>query len=147
MEYQRKKNISRGLFICYNKKQKIRRSMEKVTGIGGVFFRSNHPEALSQWYEEHLGVLAPPPSYDDPDWQQQAGPTVFAPMAVDSEHFQGNASLLINFRVSDLSAMVVQLRGAGIEVSVDPSEYPNGKFASLNDPEGNQIQLWELHKD
>ncbi len=50
---------------------------------------------------------------------------------------------MINFRVSDLAAMVAQLRGAGIEVEVDSEKYPNGRFARLEDPEGNPIQLWE----
>ena len=30
--------------------------MERVTGIGGVFFRSRDPDALVAWYVEHLGV-------------------------------------------------------------------------------------------
>jgi glyoxylase I family protein len=38
---------------------------------------------------------------------------------------------------------VEQLRGAGIEVEVDPETYPNGTFASLRDPEGNVLQIWE----
>jgi predicted enzyme related to lactoylglutathione lyase len=50
---------------------------------------------------------------------------------------------MINFRVSDLAAMVAQLRGAGIDVEVDREEYPNGRFARLTDPEGIPIQLWE----
>jgi predicted enzyme related to lactoylglutathione lyase len=50
---------------------------------------------------------------------------------------------MINFRVSDLDAMVKQLRAAGIEVKVNPEQYPNGRFARLHDPEGNPIELWE----
>jgi len=45
--------------------------------------------------------------------------------------------------VRDLAAMVAQLRGSGIEVDVDPEEYPNGWFAQLHDPEGNAVQLWQ----
>jgi predicted enzyme related to lactoylglutathione lyase len=50
---------------------------------------------------------------------------------------------MINFRVRDLDAMVAQLRGAGIEVKIDAEPYPNGRFARLEDPEGNPIELWE----
>jgi predicted enzyme related to lactoylglutathione lyase len=50
---------------------------------------------------------------------------------------------MINFRVNDLDAMVEQLKVAGIEVKVDPEEYPNGRFARLHDPEGNPVELWE----
>lgn len=118
--------------------------MERVTGIGGVFFRADQPEALSDWYATHLGVAPPPESYDVPAWWQQAGPTVFTAMPAGSEHFgDAEQSWSVNFRVADLDAMVGQLRSAGIEVDVDPAEYPNGRFASLRDPEGNPIQLWQ----
>jgi predicted enzyme related to lactoylglutathione lyase len=50
---------------------------------------------------------------------------------------------MINFRVRDLGAMVAQLKRAGIAVEVDPEMYPNGRFARLQDPEGNPIQLWQ----
>ena len=50
---------------------------------------------------------------------------------------------MINFRVADLDRIVVQLQGAGEAVEVDPQTYPNGRFATLRDPEGNGIQLWE----
>lgn len=118
--------------------------MERVTGIGGLFLRAADPDGLSRWYTTHLGVDPVPESYDVPPWWQQAGPTVFAAMPADSEHFGGAAhSWSINFRVRDLDAMVDQLRGAGLDVTVDPEVYPNGRFASLQDPEGNLIQLWQ----
>ena len=118
--------------------------VERVTGIGGFFFRSDDPAALASWYEERLGVTAVPASYDDQPWQQQAGVTVFAPFPRDApmigppEH-----SWMINFRVDDLGAMVTELRTAGETVEVDPQRYPNGLFAELSDPEGNRVQLWE----
>jgi glyoxylase I family protein len=50
---------------------------------------------------------------------------------------------MINFGVRDMDAMVAQLRAGGIEVTVDPETYPNGRFARLYDPEGNPVELWE----
>ncbi|MEJ3653990.1 VOC family protein [Pseudonocardia sp. TRM90224] len=118
--------------------------MQRVTGIGGVFFRAAAPAHLSSWYATHLGVDPVPESYDHASWQQQAGPTVFAAMSADSPHFgRPEQTWAINFRVDDLDAMVVQLSAAGIEVEVDPETYPNGTFANLHDPEGNPIQLWQ----
>jgi glyoxylase I family protein len=115
-----------------------------VTGIGGVFIKARDPELLQRWYCMHLGVKAPPDSYDTPSWWQQAGPTVVAAMPADSPHFGGKAhSWSLNFRVKDLDAMVGQLRRVGVPVDVDPETYPNGRFASLLDPEGNPIQLWQ----
>ncbi len=69
---------------------------------------------------------------------------MFAPFSVDTDYFgRDEQQWMINLRVRDLDAMADQLRGAGIDVEVDPEPYPNGRFARLADPEGNPIQLWE----
>ena len=119
--------------------------MERVTGIGGFFFTASDDAEVSRWYAEHLGVGAPPTSYDGEVWVQEAGPTVFAPFGAEhaASPYLGQAGWGINFRVRDLDAMVEQLRSAGLEVEVDTEEYPNGRFALLHDPEGNAVQLWE----
>ncbi len=118
--------------------------MERVTGIGGLFFRARDPEGLAEWYSAHLGVDPAPESYENSSWWQQPGPTVFAALPEDSDHFEGAAnSWSVNFRVGDLDAMVTQLRRAGVEVEVDAETYPNGRFANLRDPEGNPVQLWQ----
>jgi glyoxylase I family protein len=118
--------------------------MDRVMGIGGWFFRAKEPKMLAEWYRKNLGIDPVPADYTQKPWSQEAGPTVFAPFSKDSEHF-GNAEKqwMINFRVRNLDAMAAQLRKAGIEVSVDPETYPNGRFARLNDLEGNPIELWE----
>lgn len=119
-------------------------SMQIVTGIGGFFFRAEQPDQLARWYEQHLGVSLVPKSYTQQPWIQDAGPTVFAPFIKDSDYFGDQSkSWMINFRVSDLDAMVSQLQASGIQVEVDPQTYPNGRFARLTDPEGNPIQLWQ----
>lgn len=118
--------------------------MEKVLGIGGFFFRADQPSELAQWYKNQLGVDLVPQDYDTLPWQQQAGFTVFAPFPKDTEYFgKPEKQWMINFRVRDLDAMVAQLRNNGVEVTVDEEIYPNGRFASLKDPEDNPIQLWE----
>jgi len=48
-------------------------------------------------------------------------------------------SWCINFRVDDVDGMVEKLRADGISVEADPESYPNGRFAWLEDPEGNRI--------
>ncbi|MEM7300720.1 MAG: VOC family protein [Pseudomonadota bacterium] len=117
--------------------------MASVSGIGGVFFRANDPAALAEWYETHLGVSKVPSDYDTLPWQQAAGSTVFAPFPADTDYFPTEKSWMINFRVDDLDAMIAQLEMAGIEVKVDATPYPNGRFARLYDPEGNAVELWE----
>lgn len=118
--------------------------MRYITGIGGFFFRAEKPEVLAEWYRQHLGIDLVPSDYGQQPWTQQAGPTVFAPFAKDSDYF-GNPSKnwMINFRVQDLDGFAARLRAAKIEVAIDPQSYPNGRFARLHDPEGNPIELWE----
>lgn len=117
--------------------------MERVTGIGGFFFRASDPQALATWYRDRLGVDLVPQTYEQEPWRQQAGATAFAPFPQDSEMIgPPEKTWMINFRVDDLDAMVEQLRGAGETVDVHAETYPNGRFAELRDPEGNGIQLW-----
>src|SRR5262249_54010316 len=118
--------------------------MEKVTGIGGLFFRSRDPDKLAKWYQTHLGITLVPTDYNQPSWQQEAGVTVFAPFPEDTEYFgKSEKAWMINFRVRNLDAIVAQLQAANIEVNIDPQQYPNGRFARTHDPEGNPIELWQ----
>ncbi|HUK24132.1 MAG TPA: VOC family protein [Terriglobales bacterium] len=118
--------------------------MEKVAGIGGLFFRAHDPKALGKWYEQHLGIALTPTSEGGSVWQQEAGPTAFSPFPETTKYFgDANKVWMVNFRVHDLDKMVAQLRAAGIEVK-DPETYPNiGRFTRLHDPEGNPIELWQ----
>jgi len=119
--------------------------MEKVTGIGGLFFRAHDPKALGIWYKEHLGISLTPSKEGEKAWEQEAGPTAFTPFPETTKYF-GDAQKMwmVNFRVRDLEKMANQLRSAGIEIKVDPEFYPNiGRFARLHDPEGNPIELWQ----
>ncbi len=118
--------------------------MEKVAGIGGLFFRAHDPKALGNWYQQHLGIALTPTSEGGTVWQQEAGPTSFSPFPETTKYFgDPNKVWMVNFRVHDLDKMVAQLRTAGIEVK-DPETYPNiGRFTRLHDPEGNPIELWQ----
>ena len=141
----RSNRLIAAVFIAATSRPRLDGVMERVNGIGGVFFKSNDADALSAWYAEHLGVGAPPTSYGAEVWRQDAGPTVFAPFGAEQADspYLGPSGWGINFRVDDLDAIVDQLRAAGLEVDVDTEVYPNGRFAQLQDPEGNAIQLWE----
>ena len=118
--------------------------MEKVTGIGGFFFRAKDSKSLAQWYRDHLGISPVPTNNEEQPWRQDAGSTAFAPFPESTKYFGDAAKVwMINFRVRDLDAMVRQLRDAAIPVEVDEHSYPNGRFARLHDPEGNPIELWQ----
>ena len=118
--------------------------MHKVSGIGGFFFRAKDPDALANWYRDNLGIDPVPMAEGEPAWIQQAGETVFTAMdGVVDQFGDPQRAWAINFRVPDLDGMVAQLQASGIEVAVDAEVYSMGRFASLTDPEGNPIQLWQ----
>lgn len=112
--------------------------MAKAAGIGGFFFRAHDHAALAKWYEEHLGVTE--------CWSQNSGLTVFAPFTRDTGYFAADKQWMINFRVDDLDQVLRDLRAAGIAVETRPEEWDNpetGRFARIQDPENNPIELWE----
>ena len=117
--------------------------MERVTGIGGFFFRSKEPKKLAAWYQTHLGIDLAPGDMTTPPWVSKEGVTVFAPFAEDSDYFPADRGFMLNFRVRDLDAMLKQLRTAGIEVTREEAMEGIGRFARIHDPEGNPIELWE----
>lgn len=118
--------------------------MEKVTGIGGFFFRAHDPKGLASWYQQHLGITLAPTSYEAPVWEQQAGPTIFDPFPETTHYFGDPAKVwMINFRVRNLGKMAAQLQAAGITVKIDPQSDSHNRFARLHDPEGNPIELWQ----
>jgi len=117
--------------------------MEKVTGVGGVFFRAKDPAALANWYETHLGINPAPTDMTTPPWVSSGGVTVFSPFAADTDYFAEDRAFMVNFRVDDLNAMLAQLRVAGINISHEQVMDGVGRFARIHDPEGNPVELWE----
>ena len=117
--------------------------MEKVSGIGGVFFRAKDPAALAAWYETHLGINPAPSDMEMQPWRTTEGVVVFAPFGAETDYFPADKQFMVNFRVADMDAMVAQLRAAGIEVFNETAMDGLGKFAHLHDPEGHAIELWE----
>jgi predicted enzyme related to lactoylglutathione lyase len=113
--------------------------VERVLGIGGYFLRAADPAALSAWYRDCLGLDA------DEVWRQDAGPTVFATFASDTDYFGSpDQRSMVNFRVRDLDAMLAQLRTAGADVAEETQDMEGiGRFGWVTDPEGNRIELWQ----
>ena len=111
----------------------------RVTGIGGVFFRAQDPEALTTWYKTHLDV----PSFEP--FAQEEGGSVFAPFKADTDYWPADKQWMLNFRIEGLDALMKRLKAAGIAVETrDDWNHPEiGKFARIVDPEGNNVELWE----
>ena len=123
--------------------------MAKITGIGGVFFKSrNDSAALAAWYQKHLGlqlevwggaILRWPD-----DTANDKGVTVWTVAEKDTQWFSPSDSpFMINYRVDDMDAMLAQLRAGGVEILKGPESHENGKFAWIMDPDGNKLELWQ----
>lgn len=121
--------------------------MKRVTGIGGIFFKSNDPEALGAWYRDHLGL-------DVTDWGgaifnwggpgSEKGMTIWSAFKSDTTYLEpGTASFMVNFRVADLHTLLAALRSEGCNVDDRMEETEQGKFGWVIDPEGNKVELWE----
>lgn len=121
--------------------------MQRVTGIGGIFFTSADPKALSAWYRDHLGL-------DTADWggavfrwggsDSPAGMTLWSPFDADTRYMApGAANFMVNFRVADLDALLAALRREGCRVLDETETSEQGKFGWVIDPDGNKVELWQ----
>jgi predicted enzyme related to lactoylglutathione lyase len=123
--------------------------MAKVTGIGGVFFKSRKDhKALAAWYQNHLGMALESWGGAILKWPDDKagdeGQTVWHVAEKDSQWFSpSDSSFMINYRVDNLDEMITQLRAGGIEIIKGPDSDENGKFAWIMDPDGNKVELWE----
>jgi predicted enzyme related to lactoylglutathione lyase len=118
--------------------------MERVVGVGGVFFKARDPQALAAWYSQHLGVpVEAGQTYAS--FTTAAGDSeVWATFPADTKYFgSGPAPFMINYRVRNLAAILAQLRAAGAQVDDRVEEYEYGRFGWATDPEGNRFELWE----
>jgi predicted enzyme related to lactoylglutathione lyase len=119
--------------------------MERVLGVGGIFFKSRDPQALAAWYREHLGLpLEAGQTYAPFQSKGPAEVTVWSTFPADTTYFgTGPAPFMVNYRVGNLDAMLAQLRAAGAKVEDRVEEYDYGRFGWATDPEGNRFELWE----
>lgn len=126
--------------------------MERVTGIGGVFFKSKDPKTLCEWYRRHLGLAVEEWggvvfSWVTPENPGGVGTTIWCPFKQDTAYFApSTAPFMVNFRVANLEALLRQLREEGCAVDEKTEESEYGKFGWVMDPEGNRLELWEPPK-
>ncbi len=127
--------------------------MKRVTGFGGLFFKSNNHKALCAWYEKHLGIPFGEQSYTSFVWKDgnneaQTAQSVFSIMPETSTYFApSQSSFMLNFRVDDLEALMNALREENVTIVGEMEVHSYGKFAWIADPDGNKIELWEAIDD
>jgi predicted enzyme related to lactoylglutathione lyase len=129
-------------------KQLNKTAMKKVTGIGGIFFKCKDPKKMKEWYKTHLGL-------DTNDygatfeWREESdstkkGSTSWSPFAETTKYFEPSTKdFMINYRVTDLEALVEELKKEDVTVVDKIESYDYGKFVHIIDMEGNKIELWE----
>jgi len=121
----------------------------RVRGIGGVFFKSENPEALRAWYAKHLGIVSQGDQgtmfpWDQPDAPVKENFTVWSVFPASTKYFEpSKASLMLNYVVDDLHALLDALRAEGVWVDPKVEEADYRKFGWIMDPDGNRIELWE----
>src|SRR4051794_23374700 len=101
-------------------------AMEKVIGIGGIFFKADDQPALVKWYQENLGIDVDP-SYGGAFFEEK---TAWSIMKTTSKHFEPSTKqFMVNYRVENLDAMLAQLRAAGVVVEKVDDSSGFGRFA------------------
>jgi D-3-phosphoglycerate dehydrogenase len=122
--------------------------MKRVTGIGGLFFKTDNPEMIREWYGKHLGISMQDQHGAVFTWGKEGtnkkGSTVWSPFKKTTTYFQpSEKEFMFNYRVENLEALLAALKEEGVQVVGEMEVYEYGKFGWIMDPEGNKIELWE----
>lgn len=120
----------------------------KVTGIGGIFFFSENPDATKAWYAENLGIVVDQwgssfqtRNIDRPD---EINFLQWSPFKQGSEYFSPSTKeFMINYQVQNIEALIENLRTKGVTILDEIAAFDYGKFIHIMDAEGNKIELWE----
>jgi predicted enzyme related to lactoylglutathione lyase len=122
--------------------------MKKVTGIGGIFFKTKDPEKLKEWYKNKLGLVTNEYGsvfeFRQSDPPDKKGYAVWSPFDANTEYFKPSAKeFMINYRVENIEKLVEELKAEGVKLLDEIETFEYGKFVHLLDPENNKIELWE----
>lgn len=119
---------------------------KRVTGIGGLFFKTENPKETKNWYQKHLG-------FDTDNWgctfswkdkEGKEASTQWSPFAKDSNYFEpSKKDFMFNYRVENLVELLEELKKEGVTILGEIEEFEYGKFGWILDLDGNKIELWE----
>ncbi len=120
----------------------------KVTGIGGIFFRTKDPKAAKQWYADNLGLTVNEYGstfeFRNANRPDEINYLQWSPFKETTKYFDPSTKeFMINYRVQNLDGLLIKLKANGVTIvdSVENTEY--GKFVHIMDVENNKIELWE----
>ena len=122
--------------------------MKRVTGIGGVFFKTKDPKVTKEWYAKHLGFVTDDygasftfRKTENPD---KNGYLQWSPFKEDTDYFApSQKEFMIYYRVENLVELVKALEEEGVTICDEIESFDYGKFVHILDNDGNKIELWE----
>ncbi len=122
--------------------------MKKVTGIGGIFFKSDDPEKIKKWYHENLGLVVDaygsPFEFRNANNPEEINYLQWSPFDKDTKYFEpSKKEFMINYRVENLVQLIEELKKNEVIIVDEIEAFDYGKFIHILDPEGNKIELWE----
>ena len=134
-------------FAQSNEKLNGEEKIGRVTGIGGIFFKSENPAEIKNWYYENLG-LAPNDYGSMFEFRESDSKKIaylqWSPFNKTTNYFEpSEKEFMINYRVVNIEALVDQLKANGVTIVDTIETYDYGKFVHIMDPDGNKIELWE----
>jgi len=118
----------------------------RILGIGGIFFKSEHPGPMREWYSKNLGLSDKGQGamlhWREKDNPQQERMTIWSIFPATSKYFEPG-QLMVNYIVDDLDALLERLSKAGVKIDPKRQDESYGRFAWIYDPDGNKIELWQ----
>lgn len=123
--------------------------MAGITGLGGIFLKAGKTKETADWYRDKLGLSQEDYGGFHFNWlnakdPEKAGMTIFSFFDKDTDYFgETSGDAMVNFRVDDLDAYLVQLKDAGVTIIDKREDSEYGRFAWVVDPEGTRIELWQ----
>lgn len=123
-------------------------TIPKVTGIGGIFFFSENPAEIKDWYSKNLGLetneYGSVFEFRNANRPEEINYLQWSPFKTGNEYFlPSKKDFMINYRVQNIEALVEKLKANGVTVTDEIEEFEYGKFVHIMDPEGNKLELWE----
>ena len=120
----------------------------KVTGIGGIFFRSKDPKETRDWYNKNLGLATNEYGssfeFRNAHRPDEINYLQWSPFDKDTEYFApSKKEFMINYRVQNIEGLVKKLKENGVTIVDSIEEFEYGKFVHIMDSDGNKIELWE----
>lgn len=120
----------------------------KVTGIGGVFFKSKNPEEAREWYSENLGLAVNQYGssfeFRNANRPDEINYLSWSPFEEKTKYFEpSQKEFMINYRVQNIVGLVEKLKANGVTIVDEITTYDYGKFVHIMDNDGNKIELWE----